>query len=132
VALTATPASDSNFAGWSGGCTGSGGCTVSMTGNSSVTATFTKKADKTPPKITFLKVKVNHHKKTAKVTFKGTDPGNGSAGLRFRCKLDKGKFKSCRSPKLYKHLRKGKHTVRVKATDRAGNVSKSATKRFKV
>jgi uncharacterized repeat protein (TIGR02543 family) len=132
VTLTATPASGSTFAGWSGGCTGSGGCTVTMSGDLSVTATFTKKSDTTPPRITTLKVKVNHHKRTAKVTFKGTDPGNGSSGLRFKCKLDKGKFKSCRSPKLYKHLRKGKHTVRVKVTDRAGNVSKSATKKFKV
>jgi hypothetical protein len=75
---------------------------------------------------------VNHHKRTAKVTFKGTDPGHGSAGLRFKCKLDKGKFKSCRSPKLYKHLRHGKHKVQVKAIDRAGNVSRPATRKFRV
>jgi hypothetical protein len=101
----------------------------------SVTATFAKKSnpkDTTPPHVQGLKVKVNHHKRTAKVTFKGTDPGHGSAGLHFKCKLDKGKFKSCRSPKLYKHLHKGKHKVQVKVTDRSGNVSKTATKKFKV
>ena len=88
--------------------------------------------DTTPPKVSGLKVKVNHHKRTAKVTFRGTDPGNGSAGLRFKCKLDHGHFKSCRSPKLYKHLRHGKHTVQVRATDKAGNVSKAVKRRFKV
>jgi subtilisin family serine protease len=134
VTLTATPASNSTFAGWSGACTGTGTCSVTMSADMSVTATFTKKAtkDTTPPHVQGLKVKVNHHKRTAKVTFKGTDPGHGSAGLHFKCKLDKGKFKSCRSPKLYKHLRHGKHTVQVKAIDRAGNVSKPAKKRFKV
>ena len=79
-----------------------------------------------------MKVKVNHHKRTAKVTFRGTDPGNGSKGLRFKCKLDKKHFKSCRSPKLYKHLRHGKHTVQVKAIDKAGNVSKPVKRKFRV
>lgn len=41
VILTATPASGQMFSGWSGGgCTGSGGCTVSMTMARTVTATF--------------------------------------------------------------------------------------------
>ena len=82
--------------------------------------------------LTSVKVKVNHHKRTAKVTFHGTDPGNGSKGLRFKCKLDKKSFKSCRSPKLYKHLRHRKHTVQVKAIDKAGNVSKPVKRKFRV
>ena len=41
VFLTATPASGSVFAGWSGGgCSGTGGCQVTMTANTGVTATF--------------------------------------------------------------------------------------------
>ena len=44
VTLTATTDSSSTFAGWSGGCTGtSPTCTVTMNGNTSVTATFTLK-----------------------------------------------------------------------------------------
>ncbi len=41
VTLTATPATGSNFTGWSGDCTGTDPCTVTMTQARSVTATFT-------------------------------------------------------------------------------------------
>ncbi|UCG98459.1 MAG: InlB B-repeat-containing protein, partial [Burkholderiales bacterium] len=40
VTLTATPATGSSFAGWSGACSGAGTCTVSMTAARTVTATF--------------------------------------------------------------------------------------------
>lgn len=40
--LTATPAQGSTFSGWSGACTGTGACTVTMSADESVTATFTK------------------------------------------------------------------------------------------
>jgi uncharacterized protein (DUF2141 family) len=40
VTLTASPASGSTFAGWSGACSGTGSCTVTMTAAESVTATF--------------------------------------------------------------------------------------------
>jgi phospholipase C len=40
VTLSATPATGSTFAGWSGGCTGTGTCSVTLTANTSVTATF--------------------------------------------------------------------------------------------
>jgi subtilisin family serine protease len=135
VTLTATADSGSDFTGWSGGgCSGTGTCTVTLNADTTVTATFTQQAatDSTPPKVKGLKVKVNHKKHTAKVTFKGTDPGHGSSGLHFKCKLDKKKFKSCRSGIVYKHLHSGKHTVQVKAIDKAGNVSKPAKRKFKV
>jgi Divergent InlB B-repeat domain len=40
VTLTATPGANSTFAGWSGDCTGTGACTVRMSGPREVTATF--------------------------------------------------------------------------------------------
>ena len=47
VTLTATPATGSTFSGWSGACTGTGACKVTMSATRGVTATFTKEA--TPP-----------------------------------------------------------------------------------
>ncbi|MCG3111529.1 MAG: PA14 domain-containing protein [Candidatus Manganitrophus sp. SB1] len=43
VTLTAAPSANSNFTGWSGACTGTGNCTVTMDAVRSVTATFTLK-----------------------------------------------------------------------------------------
>ncbi len=40
VTLTATPDAGSNFVGWSGACTGTGTCTLTMNAARSVTATF--------------------------------------------------------------------------------------------
>ena len=40
VSLTAAPDADSIFTGWSGVCTGTGACNVTMSANKSVTATF--------------------------------------------------------------------------------------------
>ena len=42
VTLSAAPASDSTFTGWSGACSGAGACTVTMSAARTVTATFTK------------------------------------------------------------------------------------------
>ena len=47
VALTATPTGSDVFSGWSGACSGTGSCTVSMTEARSVSATFAPPA--TPP-----------------------------------------------------------------------------------
>jgi Divergent InlB B-repeat domain/PASTA domain len=42
VTLTATPASDSRFDGWSGDCSGAGACTLTMSAPHTVQATFTR------------------------------------------------------------------------------------------
>jgi fibronectin-binding autotransporter adhesin len=50
VHLTATPASGSTFAGWAGGgCSGTGTCTVTLNGDTSVTANFTANQPPPPP-----------------------------------------------------------------------------------
>ncbi|HEY8082598.1 MAG TPA: IPT/TIG domain-containing protein [Solirubrobacterales bacterium] len=47
VTLAASPASGSTFAGWSGGCSGTGGCVVTLIADTTVTAAFT--ANPPPP-----------------------------------------------------------------------------------
>jgi hypothetical protein len=47
VSLTAAPSESSNFAGWSGACSGTGSCTVMMDQAKNVEATFTIKTDLT-------------------------------------------------------------------------------------
>jgi hypothetical protein len=49
VTLTAAPASGSTFSGWSGACSGTGSCQVTMSTALSVTATFTLLPDPEPP-----------------------------------------------------------------------------------
>jgi hypothetical protein len=71
---------------------------------------------------------MNRHKHTARFTFRGS---GGSGALTFRCKLDRGRWTSCGSPKTYTHLRKGKHTFQVQAVDHRGMADRTpASKRF--
>jgi Fe-S cluster biogenesis protein NfuA len=54
VALTATPADGMAFSGWTGACTGSGACTVTMNADTAVTAQFSAQTSPpvTPPPVT--------------------------------------------------------------------------------
>jgi hypothetical protein len=45
---------------------------------------------------------------------------SNEAGASFRCKLDRGRFRPCRSPRAYR-LRLGRHAFRAFAVDAAGN-----------
>ncbi len=53
-------------------------------------------------------------------------------GATFRCRLDKGKFKPCSSPRAYRHLAAGKHSFRVKASGLGGPDTSPATRRFRI
>ena len=81
--------------------------------------------DTTPPQTKLLK---GPPKKTTKTTAKFKFRSN-EAGSSFQCKLDKGKFKKCRSPKTYKKLKPGRHVFKVRAIDKAGNVDPTPAKR---
>jgi CSLREA domain-containing protein len=59
-------------------------------------------------------------------TFKFTSTVKGST---FQCKLDKGKFKKCKSPKKYKGLKVGKHVFKVRAVNSAGKADPTPAKR---
>lgn len=85
--------------------------------------------DTTPPQTKIVKgPKRKTHAR--KVKFKFT---SSEAGSTFKCKLDRKKVKTCRSPKVYKKLKPGKHVFKVWAIDKAGNKDPTPAKRkFKV
>jgi len=75
------------------------------------------------------KLKIKQGQKRAKVKVKFVSSESGSS---FQCKLDKKKYKSCKSPLKLK-LKKGKHKLLVRAIDGGGNVDPTPAKAtFKV
>jgi hypothetical protein len=67
------------------------------------------------------------HSRTVTYKFKADD-----AGATFKCRLDKKGYRRCESPNKL-HVTPGKHTFRIRATDRDGNVeAKPAKDNFKV
>jgi hypothetical protein len=84
--------------------------------------------DTTPPETKIDKSQLRISARSAKFWFSASE-----ATQSFLCRLDKGGFKPCNSPRTYKHLKPGRHAFRVKAVDVAGNVDGSAAvAKFKI
>jgi Ca2+-binding RTX toxin-like protein len=82
--------------------------------------------DNDPPETTITKVRVKGDQ--AKVKFTADE-----AGSTFKCMLDKGKLRPCRSPRTFKNLDPGKHKVTVVSADAVGNADPTpAKKKFRV
>jgi CSLREA domain-containing protein len=64
---------------------------------------------------------------TAKFKFSST-----AKGAKFECKLDKKKFKPCKSPKTYKGLKPGKHVFKVRAVKGKTIDATPAKRKFKI
>jgi hypothetical protein len=124
VTLTASPGAGSTFAGWSGACSGTGACQVTMDRARTVVANFGVRL----PNTAITKSSVDKRKRAAKFSFRGL----GAGRITFECKLDHGHFRSCRSPKSYKHLKPGTHTFQVRAKNEAGADPSPARKSFKI
>ena len=79
------------------------------------------------PNTRLRKAKFKRRKTLAKFVFTSEESGS-----RFQCRLDRGRFRSCRSPKVYRHLRPGRHVFRVRAIDSLGQTDESpVVRRFK-
>jgi hypothetical protein len=50
----------------------------------------------------------------------------------FQCKLDRKPWAACRSPKTYRRLAKGAHTMQIRAKDKAGNVGAPVVRRWRI
>jgi hypothetical protein len=85
-------------------------------------------ADVTAPATSLGKARIDQAKRKATFRFASGEPGST-----FVCRLDKKQRTACTSPKAYKRVKPGKHTFRVTARDRAGNVDATpAVKRFTI
>jgi hypothetical protein len=137
VTLTATADSGASFAGWGGACAGTDPCRLTMSADHDVSATFSaNRPPGNPPNTKITKAKINS--KAGKATFKFKAVGTAST---FQCALKKPakhrkasklRFKSCKSPKTYKHLEPGKYTFEVRAVSAAGRDPSPAKKKFKI
>jgi hypothetical protein len=82
------------------------------------------------PNTAITGMRLSKRSRKATLRFRGW---GGTGALSFRCELDGGRWKSCRSAKVYRHLKKGRHKFEVKAVDARGKAdSTPATRRFKV
>lgn len=64
-----------------------------------------------------------------KAVFRFMDITEDPPGTTFACKVDKARWKPCSSPFHLKHLKPGHYTVKIRATDVAGNVEPKPVKR---
>jgi hypothetical protein len=68
-----------------------------------------------------------------KAVFRFTDTTGDAPGTAFYCQVDGKKWKPCSSPLRLKHLKRRRYTLKVRATDPAGNAElKPAKRSFKV
>jgi hypothetical protein len=90
--------------------------------------------DETPPATMITRIVVNSNKGKAKVRFTGSDQGQPqSHPITFRCRLDGRGYAPCSSPKRYRNLRAGRHKIRVRARDKAGNLDPTpASRTFRI
>jgi lysophospholipase L1-like esterase len=85
--------------------------------------------DLTAPETTITRAP-KRRTRSHKATFRFPSDESGST---FECKLDRRRFRSCRSPKTYRHLESGRHVFEVRATDSAGNTDSTPARwRWKV
>lgn len=125
VTLTATPGAGLSFLGWSGACSGTGSCEVTMDEAQAVTATFGDNTPPAPPTITSPssgQVFEWTAEESIDVSFSDSD----STVVGFRCSVDFGSSVACTSPWKTPVLNAGEHTVIVSALDGGNNLSSTS------
>ena len=137
VTLTPTPATGSTFSGWSGGCSGTGSCQVTMGSDQTVAAAFTANPPGTPPNTKISKAKIDQATGSATFKFRAAGGSKAKATSGFQCALikkrhAKPKFRDCKSPKKYRHLKPRKYTFEVRAFDPVGKDTTPAKKAFRI
>ncbi|CAN5254550.1 hypothetical protein BH18ACT14_BH18ACT14_02200 [soil metagenome] len=81
-------------------------------------ARWTWRVDLKPPNTTILTAPpARFAVRTARFTFRSSETGST-----FQCSLDARRFRACSARKTYRALARGRHVLRVRAKDRAGNL----------
>ena len=81
-------------------------------------ARWTWRVDLRPPNTRILKgPPARMAPRTARFTFRSSETGSS-----FQCRLDARRFRACSARKTYRGLARGRHVLRVRAKDRAGNL----------
>ena len=117
VSLTATPASGWTFTGWSGACTGTGACTVTMNASAAVSALF---KDAVPPVLTVSSLPDGSVTKSQDLNVSGTVQDAGG----MQSLVINGSVIPVQSNNTFSSLVtlvSGKNTITTVATDLAGN-----------
>ncbi|MBK5232426.1 MAG: choice-of-anchor D domain-containing protein [Thermoleophilia bacterium] len=57
--------------------------------------------------------------------------GSNRSGSKFQCRIDRKKFSRCKSPRVFRKIKRGKHTIRVRAI-KAGKTGPAKAVKFKV
>jgi subtilisin-like proprotein convertase family protein len=76
--------------------------------------------DTKPPNTKLTKRPKSSARTKAKLKFVSSETGST-----FECRVDKRRWRSCLSPLKLKHLKVGKHRVKVRAIDESGNLDRS-------
>ena len=134
VMLTATPASGSTASLTGPGCSVGATCTVTVNSATAITAKFTLRR---PSHTRIIKAKINKKRHTASFRFSASGKVSG-----FQCALlslkkkghksPKLRFRTCASPRVYRHLRHGRYKFEVRAVNSIGPDLKPAVKRFTI
>ena len=117
VSLTATPATGWTFAGWTGACTGTGACTITMNSSKSVSVLF---SDANPPVLTVSSLPNGSVTRNQDLNVSGTVRDAGG----MQSLVINGIVITVQSDNTFSHLvtlSSGRNTITTVATDLAGN-----------
>jgi hypothetical protein len=78
------------------------------------------RVDLKPPNTTILNAPAKVSSRTARFTFRSSE-----ARSNFHCSIDGKRFRACPARKTYRSLARGRHVLRVRAKDRAGNLDRT-------
>ncbi len=134
VVLTAVPGASSSFTGWTGPCSGTGPCRLTMSVDQDLGAAFALKpsAPPAPPDTILTGAKIKAKRGTAAFRFRSVGSASG-----FQCRLVSKKhrkppFKACSSPKAFTGLKPGRYRFEVRAISSSGSDPTPAKKKFHI